>query len=146
MTVERFIDKYVPLRVQSMISETLNSTLNSHQLNRLEQFELEKFAELNEDVLSESQTNMPEEMKKLLEKLIEIDKKNDAKGVKGYKGQVRKNISSNPQNSWKIKGDSKDTSSKNESLLLSKEQSIDGYKPRASTKIDQHKHTIFQEE
>jgi len=86
MTVERFIDKYVPLRVQSMISETLNSTLNSHQLNRLEQFELEKFAELNEDVLSESQTNMPEEMKKLLEKLIEIDKKNDAKGVKGYKG------------------------------------------------------------
>jgi uncharacterized protein YlxP (DUF503 family) len=50
-TVERFIDRYVPIRIQSQISETLGSILSQNMLAKLEQFEHDKFQQLNEEVL-----------------------------------------------------------------------------------------------
>lgn len=42
-TVENFVEKYIPIRIQSQISETLGAILNRAQMNKLENFEMEKF-------------------------------------------------------------------------------------------------------
>ena len=42
-TVENFVEKYIPIRIQSQISETLSAVLTRSQINKLENFEMEKF-------------------------------------------------------------------------------------------------------
>ena len=38
-TLEQFIDRYIPIRVQSQISETLGAVLSRQYLNRLDVYE-----------------------------------------------------------------------------------------------------------
>ena len=52
-TAERFIDKYIPIKIQTQISETLQSVLGKSYLDKLEQYEFEKYQELNNNVLCE---------------------------------------------------------------------------------------------
>ena len=52
-TVENFVEKYIPLRIQSQISETLGAVLQSSLLNKLENYEMEKFAQLNQIILQD---------------------------------------------------------------------------------------------
>ena len=49
--MERFIDLFVPIRIQSQLSETLGAVLTRPFLNKLEAFEQEKYKQLNEEVL-----------------------------------------------------------------------------------------------
>ena len=46
-TMERFIDKYIPIRIQSQISETLGAVLDRKYLNKLENFEKCQYNKLN---------------------------------------------------------------------------------------------------
>ncbi len=52
-TVENFVEKYIPIRIQSQISETLGQVLPRSQLNKLENYEMEKFNELNLKILED---------------------------------------------------------------------------------------------
>lgn len=51
--IEMFIDKYIPIRIQSQISETLQCILTRQLLNKLEFYEHDKFRQLNEDILND---------------------------------------------------------------------------------------------
>ena len=52
-TMEHFIDKYIPIRVQQLIGETVVAVANQSQQTRLQNFEMEKYKKLNEDVLDD---------------------------------------------------------------------------------------------
>lgn len=54
LNMEHFIDKYVPIRIQKQVGETLQAIGNAAMLKKLENFEMEKFKLLNEDVLNDS--------------------------------------------------------------------------------------------
>ena len=47
------MEKYIPIRIQSQISETLGAVLQRSQLNKLENFEMEKFQKLNNAILDD---------------------------------------------------------------------------------------------
>ena len=42
-SLERFVEFYVPLTIQSQISETLSVILSRNKLNKLKAFEIEKY-------------------------------------------------------------------------------------------------------
>jgi len=52
-SMEHFIDKYIPIRVQQLIGETFSAIVSQTQLQRLQNFEMEKYKKLNEDVLDD---------------------------------------------------------------------------------------------
>ena len=52
-TMEHFIDKYIPIRVQQLISETIAAIASHSQAQRMQNFEMEKFKRLNEDLLKD---------------------------------------------------------------------------------------------
>ena len=52
-SMEHFIDKYIPIRVQQLIGETLTAVATQGQLTKLQNFEMEKYKKLNEDVLDD---------------------------------------------------------------------------------------------
>ena len=52
-TMEHFIDKYIPIRVQQLISETISAIASHTQAQRMQNFEMEKFKRLNEDLLKD---------------------------------------------------------------------------------------------
>jgi len=52
-TMEHFIDKYIPIRIQQQLGETLQAVLGRTQLQKLENFEMTKYKRLNEDVLDD---------------------------------------------------------------------------------------------
>jgi hypothetical protein len=51
-SLERFVEFYIPITIQSQLSETLSVILSRQNLNKLEAFEQEKFKQLNENVLN----------------------------------------------------------------------------------------------
>jgi hypothetical protein len=53
MTMEHFIDKYVPIRIQQQIGETLEAVGGRSIIQKLETFEMEKYKNLNEEVLDD---------------------------------------------------------------------------------------------
>lgn len=60
-TMEHFIDKYVPIRMQQQIGETLEAVINRTMIVKLESFEMQKYKSLNEDVLDdETQPDLKE--------------------------------------------------------------------------------------
>ena len=66
-TVENFVEKYVPIRIQSQISETLEAVLQRSYLNRLENFEMEKYKQLNLAILEDDGTsNLTEIMRDVM--------------------------------------------------------------------------------
>ena len=70
-TVENFVEKYIPIRIQSQISETLASVLSRSQLNKLENFEMEKFKSLNLVILDDDgSSNLKEMMREILKEII----------------------------------------------------------------------------
>mmetsp|Transcript_681 Transcript_681/g.734 ORF Transcript_681/g.734 Transcript_681/m.734 type:complete len:119 (+) Transcript_681:960-1316(+) len=78
-TVENFIEKYVPIRIQSQISETLSSFLTRSQLSKLENFEMEKYQILNRAILDDDGTsNLPGIIKEILEKILREKEEKEA--------------------------------------------------------------------
>jgi len=70
-TAENFIEKCIPIRIQSQLSETLTSVLKGNQLKRLENFEMEKFQELHEVILyNEGDSNLKKLMAEIVEKIL----------------------------------------------------------------------------
>ena len=63
LTSERFIDKYVPIKCQAQIGETLKAVLNSSALDKLDVYEFAKYGELNSNVLDQTTTQVSDEMK-----------------------------------------------------------------------------------
>ena len=45
--LEKFVDSYIPIRIQSQISETLQACLTRGFMDRLENYEVNKFKDLN---------------------------------------------------------------------------------------------------
>ena len=70
-TVENFVEKYIPIRIQSQISETLGQVLPRAQLNKLENYEMEKFNELNMKILEDDgSANLASIMREILKEVI----------------------------------------------------------------------------
>lgn len=70
-TVENFVEKYIPIRIQSQISETLGQVLPRSQLNKLENYEMEKFNELNMKILEDDgSANLAAIMKEVLKEVV----------------------------------------------------------------------------
>ena len=90
--LEHFIDKYVPIRIQQAIGETLKTVLTRNQQNKLENFEMEKYKKLNEDVLDdEVRTELITVTRKIVADLEElIEKFRKIAKSKGYKYDVKK--------------------------------------------------------
>jgi hypothetical protein len=88
LNMEHFIDKYVPIRIQKQVGETLQAIATASMLKKLENFEMEKFKNLNEDVLNDSDhpLDLKERAKQIqdeLEKVImEFKRKAKQKGIK----------------------------------------------------------------
>ena len=53
LTLENFMEKYVPMRIQSQISETLNSCLDRKSMKFLAQYERQKFEDLHNMILED---------------------------------------------------------------------------------------------
>ena len=71
--MEHFIDKYIPIRVQQLIGETLTAVATQGQLTKLQNFEMEKYKKLNEDVLDdETHPELIDLMRKLAADLQDI--------------------------------------------------------------------------
>ena len=51
--MERFIDKYVPIRIHLQISDALKNVLPRAQLAKLETFEMQHVKRMNEDLLDD---------------------------------------------------------------------------------------------
>ena len=74
--MEHFIDKYIPIRVQQQISESIKAILPQSQVQRWQNFEMEKFCRLNEDLIDdEEDREMLELMKKIAYDMMDILKK-----------------------------------------------------------------------
>ena len=72
MTMEHFIDKYVPIRIQQQLGETLTAVGNTNLIQKLETFEMEKYKSLNEEVLDdEKNPELLERAKMLQDELLE---------------------------------------------------------------------------
>ena len=54
MTTDNYLDKYLPFRIQNMISETLDSVLEDYQLKRLSQYENTKFKRMHDEILNDA--------------------------------------------------------------------------------------------
>jgi hypothetical protein len=62
--VENFIEKYIPIRIQSTISEVLTSVLGYDERTRLAEFDKKKFMELHQVILDDEGTpNLVEQLK-----------------------------------------------------------------------------------
>eukprot|EP00347_Sterkiella_histriomuscorum_P004867 403358786 len=92
-TVENFVEKYIPIRIQSQISETLACILNRAQLNKLENFEMEKFQQLNMVILEDDgSADLKQIMRELLKEVIREQEEEKNQLLKGGKaGGLRAN-------------------------------------------------------
>ena len=52
-TIEHFVDRYIPIRVQKQIAENLMSVLSNTQALKFENFQMEKYKQMNKDLLDE---------------------------------------------------------------------------------------------
>lgn len=81
-TVENFVEKYIPIRIQSQISETLGQVLPRAQLNKLENYEMEKFNELNMKILEDDgSANLASIMREILKEVIAEQEEAKRKGL-----------------------------------------------------------------
>ena len=53
--VERYIDKYLPIRIQSQLSEALHSVGSDKMIELLKEYEFTTFAGLNNNIVSDTQ-------------------------------------------------------------------------------------------
>ena len=87
------MEKYIPIRIQSQISETLACILTRSQLNKLENFEMEKFQQLNEVILEDDgSADLKNLMREILKEVIreQEEEKNlllKGKTVAGMRGE-----------------------------------------------------------
>ena len=75
LSIERFMDKYIPIRIQSQIAETLQSCLPEDYLEKLESYDLQKSKELNQIVLKaeieeDKKSGLSKEMINLLQEIL----------------------------------------------------------------------------
>lgn len=81
-TVENFVEKYIPIRIQSQISETLGQVLPRAQLNKLENYEMEKFNELNMKILEDDgSANLASIMREILKEVVAEQEEAKRKGL-----------------------------------------------------------------
>ena len=73
--MEQFIDRYIPIRIQSQISETLGAVLTRQLLTKLEHYEQAKYKELNEAVLNDAQASLDQGMKDMVNELVDYTQK-----------------------------------------------------------------------
>ena len=52
-TVMHFIDKYIPIRIQQLIGETIAAIGSQSQHTKMQNFEMDKYKKLHEDVLDD---------------------------------------------------------------------------------------------
>lgn len=101
--MERFIDKYIPIRVQQLIGDTLNSIGSRSQLQKLQNFEMEKYKKLNEEVLDDENNpelkqimvHIAEQLNDTIKRFKQIAKQ---KGIR-YKVSIRKEDTTTDGNS-----------------------------------------------
>jgi len=52
-TTDNYLDKYIPFRIQNLISETLDNVIDSHQHKKLTKYEKYKFKKMHDYVLND---------------------------------------------------------------------------------------------
>jgi hypothetical protein len=81
-TVENFVEKYIPIRIQSQISETMGQVLPRSQLNKLENYEMEKFNELNLKILEDDgSANLASIMREIMKEVMIEQEEAKRKGL-----------------------------------------------------------------
>jgi hypothetical protein len=68
LTIENFMEKYIPIKVQTQISETLKAVLDKKSLKYLDLFETQKFEHLHSAILDDDgNPAIADQVKKLSE-------------------------------------------------------------------------------
>lgn len=62
ITLDRFVDRYMPVRIQTQICDTLHKVLSASSKNRLQKYEIVTFRKLNNEILAD-QTQFKGEQK-----------------------------------------------------------------------------------
>jgi hypothetical protein len=76
------VEKYIPIRIQSQISETLNGVLPRSQLNKLDNYEMEKFNELNLKILDDDgSANLAAIMREIMKEVMIEQEEAKRKGM-----------------------------------------------------------------
>ena len=76
------MEKYIPIRIQSQISETLNGVLPRSQLNKLDNYEMEKFNELNLRILDDDgSANLAAIMREIMKEVMIEQEEAKRKGM-----------------------------------------------------------------
>lgn len=76
------MEKYIPIRIQSQISETLNGVLPRSQLNKLDNYEMEKFNELNLKILEDDgSANLAAIMREIMKEVMIEQEEAKRKGI-----------------------------------------------------------------
>ena len=122
--MEHFIDKYIPIRVQRLIGDTISAIGSKSQLTRMQNFEMEKYKKLNEEVLEdEGHPELHDIMTKVAEELTETVQK--FKAVAKAKG-IRYEIAAAKKDAIekKILGGSSENMTTIENGSLSKSKSL----------------------
>lgn len=66
--MEHFIDKYIPIRIQKLIGESIGAIGSASQLQRFQNFEMEKYKKLNVEVLEDEDNS---DLRALMEKVAD---------------------------------------------------------------------------
>lgn len=70
LNIEHFMDRYIPIRIQQQIAESIKAISGRTQLLKYENFEMEKYKVMNQEVLSDEQDQSLKEICKRLLKDI----------------------------------------------------------------------------
>ena len=100
-TLDRFVDRYLPVRIQSQMGQTLHSILGVNSKHRLQLYEITAFQKLNNAVLGDQKAfantkhdiiNLEDNIKATLEELIvtlkECQEREEARALT----RARKNV------------------------------------------------------
>ncbi len=82
--VENFVEKYIPIRIQSTISEALNHILPYKDRGRYAEFDKKKFAELHQTILEDD--GIPRLAEQLKQIRMKMEDKQYIKLVRAEKG------------------------------------------------------------
>ena len=73
--LEQYVDVFLPVKVHSILSETLGACLSRRELAKLEMFEEEKYKSLNDMLLKKKPLTINENMKKISRDLVDFTQK-----------------------------------------------------------------------
>lgn len=84
---EQYVDVFLPIKVHSILSETLGACLSRRELTKLDMFEEEKYKSLNDTLLKKRPTSINDNMMQLSRDLVDFTQKFSMYSKKGSQKQ-----------------------------------------------------------